>query len=91
MMVRKKSGIIFALMACILLFAGSVWAADPGYSKSSMGPKLTNGITEEFVADGTSRENFIPFPPLKQQKGDFGLLFRQGVRVKTKPDLHLRL
>jgi hypothetical protein len=69
MMVRKKSGIIFALMACILLFAGSVWAADPGYSKSSMGPKLTNGITEEFVAMVREDEAIQKGKPLRLGSG----------------------
>lgn len=47
----KKLGILFAVMAYFMLFAASAWAAEPKYTGSStFGPKVTDGLTDEFVA-----------------------------------------
>ena len=48
---RKKMGMLFLVMVCMLLVAASAWAAEPKYTGSStFGPKITDGLTDEFVA-----------------------------------------
>ncbi len=66
---RRKTGILFLVMACFLLVAASAWAAEPEYSKSSMGPKLTDGITDEFVAMVREDEAIKKGKPLRLGRG----------------------
>ncbi|HOO64109.1 MAG TPA: hypothetical protein PK364_09320, partial [Synergistaceae bacterium] len=52
-MIRRKKGLftISLVLLGLFVFSFSAFAGDPKYSKSStFGPKITDGITEEFLA-----------------------------------------